>query len=277
MKIFRNKKTAVIFSILMGMSVFCFAKPGTAEDDIFKHEKIEKDDFLEIKKEPKKADLKKGVNKNLDDVKAKKKETLDQKNALQKKALDDKKKALEKLEEKKKGKKETPPKKVPALREDSKDQVVALEKEEAALDKNISLREKFLDFCMGLKGTKYTWGGKTPSTGLDCSGLITYGAKKSIGINLTGSAQNIYDETEHIPLSEAVPGDLVFFKAAGDSRITHVGIYLGQNQSSNDFGNQNLFLNSASAGPRTGVIVSGMDENYWKKTYYGCGRFLEKI
>lgn len=263
-----RKKAAIIFSILVGITVFGYAKTEPAGDDIFEKQKIEKDDFLEIRKEPKKADLKKGVGRNLEEVKAKKKEALEKKDALQKKALDDKKKALEELEAKKKPAAKTPAKKTPA-----KEEKTAAEEEN--LDKKVSLREKFVNFCMGLKGTKYVWGGKTPSSGLDCSGLITYGAKKSLGINLTGNAQNIYDETEHISLSEAVPGDLVFFKAAGDSRISHVGIYLGKNQGTNDFGDQNLFLNSASSGPRTGVIVSGMDENYWKKTYYGCGRLSE--
>lgn len=291
MKLNINKKSAIIFSLIIGMSVFCFAKPGPGEDDIFSHQKVEKDDFLEIKAEPKKADLKKGVNKNLEEVKGRKKEALEKKDALQKKAVNDKKKALEELEARKKDIKKPAAKKETQKKSEKKTgkkaekttekitetETVDVQTEEAELEKKISIREKFLNFCMSLKGTKYVWGGKTPSPGLDCSGLITYGAKKSTGINLSGNAQNIYDQTEHISLSEAVPGDLVFFKAAGDSRISHVGIYLGKNQGTNDFGNQDLFLNSASAGPRTGVIVSGLDENYWKKTFYGCGRFLDKI
>lgn len=301
MKTSMKRKLLILF--LMSVTVLSFAKPGPGEDDIFKHQKVEKDDFLEIKVEPKKTDLKKGVNKNLEDVKGRKKEALEKKDALQKKVLDERKKALEELENKKKGpkkpekkpevkplpkakpsvkdkpelKKKPAKEKLEEKKEPVQEEIIDIKTEEATLEKNISIREKFLNFCMGLKGIKYVWGGKTPSPGFDCSGLVSYGAKKSIGVNLTGNAQDIYNQTEHISLSEAVPGDLVFFKAAGDSRISHVGIYLGQNQGSNDFGNQNLFLNSASAGPRTGVIVSGMDENYWKKTYYGCGRFLDKI
>ena len=148
---------------------------------------------------------------------------------------------------------------------------------EKRIDSAIAQRQKFIDYSMGLQGTKYVYGGKTPNPGIDCSGLITYSAKQSLDIDLTGNAQMIYDKTTPIPIEEAAPGDLVFFKSSPFSRVSHVGIFLGKNEGKNDFGNQNLFLNAASSGSRTGVIVSGLDENYWKRTYYGCGRFLKSI
>ncbi len=148
---------------------------------------------------------------------------------------------------------------------------------EKRIDSAISQRQKFIDYSMGLQGTRYMYGGKTPNPGIDCSGLITYSARQSLGIDLTGNAQMIYDKTTPVSIDEAVPGDLVFFKSSPFSRISHVGIFLGKNEGINDFGNQNLFLNAASGGSRTGVIVSGLNENYWKRTYYGCGRFLKDI
>lgn len=148
---------------------------------------------------------------------------------------------------------------------------------EKNMDIAISQRKKFIDFGMEYKGTSYVWGGKTPVPGFDCSGFVSYAAKKSLGLNLSGNAQNIYDKTVPVSLSEALPGDLIFFKGQSDSRITHVGIYLGKNPGQNDFGKQNLFLNAASGGPRTGVIISGLNENYWKKTFYGCGRILPEV
>ena len=152
-----------------------------------------------------------------------------------------------------------------------------IEETEKRIDSAIAQRQKFIDYSMGLQGTKYVYGGKTPNPGIDCSGLITYSAKQSLDIDLTGNAQMIYDKTTPIPIEEAAPGDLVFFKSSPFSRVSHVGIFLGKNEGKNDFGNQNLFLNAASSGSRTGVIVSGLDENYWKRTYYGCGRFLKSI
>lgn len=141
----------------------------------------------------------------------------------------------------------------------------------------INLRKKFIDLGMGYKGIEYVWGGKTPRPGFDCSGLVSYTAKQSLGIEIKGNAQDIYNHTSPVSLSDALPGDLIFFKGSADTRITHVGIYLGKNPGENDFGKQNLFLNAASAGPRTGVIISGLNENYWKKTFYGCGRIIPEI
>ena len=142
------------------------------------------------------------------------------------------------------------------------------------MDFSIQLRKKFIDCGMEFKGIKYVWGGKTPSPGFDCSGFVTYTAKKSLDLDIKGNAQDIYNQTTPVALEEAQPGDLLFFKGDTDTRVTHVGIYLGKNPEGNDFGKQNLFLNAASAGPRTGIVISGLNENYWKKTYYGCGRLL---
>ena len=145
------------------------------------------------------------------------------------------------------------------------------------MDAAINLRKKFIDLGMGYKGIEYVWGGKTPRPGFDCSGLVSYTAKQSLGIDIKGNAQDIYNHTSPVSLGDALPGDLIFFKGSADTRITHVGIYLGKNPGENDFGKQNLFLNAASAGPRTGVIISGLNENYWKKTFYGCGRIIPEI
>ncbi len=152
-----------------------------------------------------------------------------------------------------------------------------VEEAEKEMDSTIDKRKKFIDLGMEYKGTTYVWGGKTPTPGFDCSGLISYTAKLSLGIDIKGNAQDIYNQTSPVSLNEALPGDLIFFKGESDTRITHVGIYLGKNPGKNDFGKQNLFLNAASAGPRTGVIISGLNENYWKKTFYGCGRILPSI
>ena len=154
---------------------------------------------------------------------------------------------------------------------------MTIEESEKKMDSVIDMRKKFIDFGMGYKGISYVWGGKTPRPGFDCSGLVSYTAKQSLGIDVRGNAQDIYNQTSPVSLGEALPGDLIFFKGASDSRITHVGIYLGKNPGENDFGKQNLFLNAASGGPRTGVIISGLNENYWKKTFYGCGRLIPEI
>ena len=74
--------------------------------------------------------------------------------------------------------------------------------------------------------------------------------------------------------SDREPGDLVFFKENPFGKITHDGIYLGKYRGSGRLHGREIFVNAASAGPRTGVVISALDEPYWKRTYYKSGRFL---
>ena len=77
---------------------------------------------------------------------------------------------------------------------------------------------------------KYVFGGSNPNTSFDCSGLTSWCYGKA-GISLPRTAQAQYDATQHIPLSQAKAGDLVFFHSTYNSGtyVTHVGIYAGNN------------------------------------------------
>ena len=78
---------------------------------------------------------------------------------------------------------------------------------------------------------KYVYGGSNPNTSFDCSGLTQWCYGKA-GISLPRTAQAQYDATQHIPLSQAQAGDLVFFHSTYNTSdyVTHVGIYVGNNQ-----------------------------------------------
>jgi hypothetical protein len=88
-----------------------------------------------------------------------------------------------------------------------------------------------MDEALKYEGWKYVYGGYNPTTSFDCSGLVLWCYGKA-GITLPRTAQEQYDATQHIPLSEAQPGDLVFFHSTYDAGtyITHVGIYQGNNK-----------------------------------------------
>lgn len=81
------------------------------------------------------------------------------------------------------------------------------------------------------KGWKYVWGGASPQTSFDCSGLVQW-CFGTAGIAVPRTAQEQYDIAQHIRLEEAAPGDLVFFTGTTDTGryITHVGIYIGDNK-----------------------------------------------
>lgn len=306
-----NIKKILSVVLISSFSVLTFAQESE-NDDIFKNQSVQKNDFYEITVEPSTQDISSGITKYFEEVKQKKlniyKRLENERNKLnsakksvnaakenQKSSLEKKKEALKNPKSKNKTS-ETPEnakksssqkqKKSHSVKPEEKDKIpelkepiqpVTVEEAEQKFDETIGSREKFIACGMNYKGTQYVWGGKSPVPGFDCSGLVTFTAKKSLNLDLKGNAQDIYNQTKPVSLSDALPGDLIFFKGDSDTRITHVGIYLGKNPGKNDFGNQNLFLNAASGGPRTGVIVSGLNENYWKKTFYGCTRILDSI
>jgi cell wall-associated NlpC family hydrolase len=77
--------------------------------------------------------------------------------------------------------------------------------------------------AMRYLGVPYVWGGSSPS-GFDCSGLVMY-VYAQLGISLAHFTGAQWSETMPISMSQAQPGDLIFFNG-----VSHVGIYLGGGQ-----------------------------------------------
>jgi hypothetical protein len=80
-------------------------------------------------------------------------------------------------------------------------------------------------------GVPYAWGGTDPSTGLDCSGLVQQ-VYSDLGVSLPRtSSQQATSGRPVASLTEAQPGDLVFFDySAARPGVDHVGIYIGNGQ-----------------------------------------------
>jgi cell wall-associated NlpC family hydrolase len=76
-------------------------------------------------------------------------------------------------------------------------------------------------------GVPYVWGGATPGSGFDCSGLAMW-AWGQAGVSLPHSAQAQYDSIPHVSLSDLEPGDLIFYASGG--YIYHVIMYIGGGQ-----------------------------------------------
>lgn len=121
----------------------------------------------------------------------------------------------------------------------------------------------FASTALNFIGVKYRYGGSAPSSGFDCSGLVSYAAEKSLGLKLPRRSAEMARLGTSIKRNELQEGDLVFFNTNG-KRFSHVGIYLGDNK----------FVHS----PRTGsaVRVEDMTINYWKKRYNGARRLASK-
>ena len=105
-----------------------------------------------------------------------------------------------------------------------------------------------VDKAANYLGTKYTYGGKNASTGLDCSGLV-YKALNDAGVNVPAlTAEGYKQMSKSISSTNIKPGDLVFFGANGVA--DHVGIYMGNGQMINATGTKTQItsIDSKKAG-----------------------------
>ena len=106
-------------------------------------------------------------------------------------------------------------------------------------------------------GTPYRYSGKN-GKGIDCSGFVNMVYRSVYGILLNGNSSDLYKSTRHLTKKKLKEGDLVFFKI-NHRQVSHVGLYLGERK----------FAHSSTSN---GVIISDLDEPYYKKYYAGAGR-----
>lgn len=109
------------------------------------------------------------------------------------------------------------------------------------------------DFALQFVGYNYSWGGASPETGFDCSGLVYY-TYKNFGYTLNRVACDQAQNGVHVEPSDLQPGDILCFYSGG-SYIGHVGIYIGDNR----------FVHAANSS--TGVIISELSGYYADRGY----------
>lgn len=107
-------------------------------------------------------------------------------------------------------------------------------------------------------GTSYRYGGDSRS-GVDCSGLITNLYKSALSIKLPRSSAQQQEYCSRISKKDLMEGDLVFFTTGKGSKVSHVGMYIGDGR---------MVHSSTSRG----VIISGLDEDYYTRTFHSAGR-----
>ena len=126
---------------------------------------------------------------------------------------------------------------------------------------NLPLGQQIVALALDYVGCKYVYGGASPS-GFDCSGFTSY-IYKSFGYSITRNASGQYrDNGVHVAKSDLSYGDLVFFSSNGGKSVTHVGIYIGDNE----------FVHASTSS--TGVIISRLDSTYYINVWFGAKRII---
>ena len=117
--------------------------------------------------------------------------------------------------------------------------------------------DKLVSLAQGVLGSPYKYGGSSPR-GFDCSGLVYYTHNK-LGIAVPRTTGQQARHAGTLQLSEVEPGDILFFKIYGN-RISHVGIYAGNNQ----------FIHA----PKSGKFVSyaSINDPFWRQRFVKAGR-----
>lgn len=111
-------------------------------------------------------------------------------------------------------------------------------------------------------GTPYRYGG-TSRSGVDCSGLIMELYLKVYDMKLPRSSGAQQEFCVPVGRDDLEPGDLVFFATTSRRNVvSHVGLYIGSGRMIHASGSR-------------GVMESGLDEAYFKRTYYSAGRVVQ--
>jgi cell wall-associated NlpC family hydrolase len=107
-------------------------------------------------------------------------------------------------------------------------------------------------------GVPYQWGGESPTTGFDCSGLCQYLYAQQ-GVQIPRTSEQQFQAGVAVAAAQLQPGDLVFFRENGD--VHHVGIYLGNGK----------FIEA----PHTGAVVriASLSEPYYAAEFCGARRY----
>ncbi|MDH0748262.1 NlpC/P60 family protein [Pseudomonas sp. GD03842] len=126
------------------------------------------------------------------------------------------------------------------------------------------LADSILERGKSLIGTRYRFGGTSTASGFDCSGFIGYLFREEAGMSLPRSSREMINiDAPLVKRNDLKPGDLLFFSTAGRGRVSHAGIYLGDDQ----------FIHSSSRRSG-GVRVDSLDDAYWARTFIEAKRAL---
>jgi cell wall-associated NlpC family hydrolase len=110
-------------------------------------------------------------------------------------------------------------------------------------------------------GLPYQWGGASLEQGFDCSGL-TMAVYQLNGLNLPRSSGEQYLLGTPIEREELEKGDLIFFSLSGGRKVSHVGLYTGDNR----------FIHAPGKGKT--IRTDSLSDGYYDSRYAGARRYV---
>ena len=125
----------------------------------------------------------------------------------------------------------------------------------------VELRDRIVKTAMNYIGVSYKWGGESSDEGFDCSGL-TMTVYQLNGLDLPRTSRQQWIVGTAVARNELLRGDLVFFATAGGRRVSHVGIYTGENK----------FIHAP--GKSKTIRLASLSKNYYRSRFVGARRYL---
>jgi len=134
-------------------------------------------------------------------------------------------------------------------------------KKDTAAPKVNTVRAKLVKTAHNYIGIPYKWGGTSPKTGFDCSGLTSTTYKKN-GISIARTSSRQYRQGKAVTKNQLRKGDLVFFATGRAWRVSHVGMYIGDGK----------FIHAPSSGKK--VRIERLNNSWYRKRFVGAKRFV---
>jgi cell wall-associated NlpC family hydrolase len=126
-------------------------------------------------------------------------------------------------------------------------------------DRQLSTTRELAMQALGFLGIRYKYGGSSPRTGFDCSGLVHYVVSQAVGLVLPRDTRSLSAVGSRVSADELEPGDLVFFNTLRKP-YSHVGIYVGDRR----------FVHAPASGGAVELV--DMSERYWQSRFDGARR-----
>lgn len=125
-----------------------------------------------------------------------------------------------------------------------------------------SIRKALVNTAKEYLGVPYVYGAESPEA-FDCSGFVQYVYKKAAGLSIPRSSKQIWFTGRPVDLASATTGDVLVFDTVGGAP-SHVALILDRSS----------IIHAVSEGPKTGVIVSPLQDRYFGPRILGARVFI---